>query len=733
MTLVAPAPEQAPELGPLLDLSGFLRADKDGGQSLELLVKGAWCAGCISKIEGGLCDLPGVQSARLNLTTGRLTVTWRDAAPNPGAVMCALADLGYGYAPFDPEEAEGQIDREGRKLAVSLGVAGFGVGNVMMFSVPAWSSLFGQEMGEHSRTAMYWMSALIGAPCTVFAARTFFESAWSSLRHGKANMDVPISIGLALTLCISFFETFNGGRHAYFDAAISLTFLLLIGRYLDHQLRSRAKSAARSLMLLQAPTAHVVGEDGLMKGVPTRLIKAGDRIAVAPGERLPVDGVVEEGLSELDMALVTGESAPIPAGPGVLLAAGALNLSGRLILRARAAATDSTLAETARLMEAGAQSKSRYVRLADKAAAIYVPTVHSAAALTFIGSMLVGVSAHDALLRSIALLIVTCPCALGLAVPAVQIAASGRLFKAGMLVKSGAALERLSEIDTIVFDKTGVLTTGRARPVSPDEAALPLAARLARGSRHPLSRALAEAAGPGPAAEGVIELAGQGVEGLIEGRTARLGRAAFVGAVASTGAETELWFAIAGAAPVRFTFTDDLRADARQVIAEARRLNLKVLILSGDIAPAVRGVAQRLGIDDWRAGLTPADKAAAVDALQAAGRKVLMVGDGLNDAAALSKAHASMAPGLASDVTQTAADLVFTSEALMSVIIAYRTARKARALALQNFAFSAVYNLIAGPAALLGFITPVIAAIAMSSSSLVVSLNALRLYGIGRK
>ena len=337
MTLVAPAPEQAPELGPLLDLSGFLRADKDGGQSLELLVKGAWCAGCISKIEGGVGALPGVREARLNLTTGRLTVTWRDAAPNPGAVMCALADLGYGYAPFDPEEAEGQIDREGRKLAVSLGVAGFGVGNVMMFSVPAWSSLFGQEMGEHSRTAMYWMSALIGAPCTVFAARTFLESAWSSLRHGKANMDVPISIGLALTLCISFFETFNGGRHAYFDAAISLTFLLLIGRYLDHQLRSRAKSAARSLMLLQAPTAHVVGEDGLMKGVPTRLIKAGDRIAVAPGERLPVDGVVEEGLSELDMALVTGESAPIPAGPGVLLAAGALNLSGRLILRARAA------------------------------------------------------------------------------------------------------------------------------------------------------------------------------------------------------------------------------------------------------------------------------------------------------------------------------------------------------------------------------------------------------------
>jgi Cu2+-exporting ATPase len=412
--------------------------------------------------------------------------------------------------------------------------------------------------------------------------------------------------------------------------------------------------------------------------------------------------------------------------------AGALNLGGRIVLRASAGADESSLAETARLMEAGAQSRSRYVRLADKAAAVYVPVVHGLAALGFIGAMIAGLGFREALLRAVAVLIITCPCALGLAVPAVQIAASGRLFRKGVLLKSGAALERLAEVDTVVFDKTGVLTQGRAAVTGADPVALGLAAQLARASRHPLSRALAEAAGPGPVADDAREVTGQGMTGRIDGRDARLGRAAFVGADSSTGTETELWFRLEGDAPLRFIFADDLRDDAAACVAQCRRLGLKVAILSGDVTAAVERIAGQVGIDDWRAGLDPAAKAAAIDALQAGGARVLMVGDGLNDAAALARAHASMAPGLAADVSQTASDLVFTTERLDSVTDAIRIARKARQLALENFTFSALYNAVAAPAALLGLVSPVVAAIAMSSSSLVVSLNALRLWRIGR-
>jgi Cu2+-exporting ATPase len=335
-------------------------------------------------------------------------------------------------------------------------------------------------------------------------------------------------------------------------------------------------------------------------------------------------------------------------------------------------------------------------------------------------------------MRATAVLIITCPCALGLAVPAVQIVASGRLFQRGVLVKSGAALERLAEVDHVVFDKTGVLTYGRAQLVSFDPEALKAAAPLARASRHPLSRTLSLAAGPGPSAQGVQELAGQGVEGLIDGRMARLGRADFVGAQGQSASETELWFAFEGEPAHRFTFADQLRSDAAKTVAALKALGLSVEILSGDLSGAVERAAEGAGISQWRAGLTPMDKAAVIDDLIAAGRKPLMIGDGLNDAAALAKAHASMAPGAAADASQSAADLVFQGDDLAVVVTVIEVARAAKARAMENFAFAAIYNLIAAPAAVFGLVTPLIAALAMSGSSLVVMLNALRLRLAGR-
>jgi Cu2+-exporting ATPase len=578
---------------------------------------------------------------------------------------------------------------------------------------------------------MYWMSAAVAAPCALYAGVPFFQSAWASLKRGKANMDVPISIGVLLTLAISFSETLRQGPHAYFDAAVSLLFLLLIGRYLDHKLRSRARAAAGDLLALQAQVATRLDGKGIERGVPIREVAVGDLVVLKPGDRAPIDGVVAEGASELDLSLVTGETAPERTALGARVPAGALNLSGRLVLRAEATAEESTLAEIARLMEAGAQSKSRYVRLADRAASVYVPVVHTLAAGAFVGWMLAGLDVRTALLRAVAVLIITCPCALGLAVPAVQITASGRLFRRGVLVKSGAALERLAEVDVVVFDKTGVLTEGWPQLVESDPAAVALAAPLARASRHVLSRALAAAAGPGPAATDAREFAGEGVEGVIEGRLARLGRASFVGAPTGPARETELWFRLGEEVPVRFRFADELRPDAAATVRALQDRGLEVRILSGDTADAVGRVAGALGLEIWRGGLLPADKSRIIDAITATGRKVLMVGDGLNDAAALAKAHASMAPGAAADASQNAADLVFMGEKLGAVVEAFDVARAARRRALENFAFSALYNAVAAPAAVFGLVTPFIAALAMSGSSLAVTLNALRLWRTG--
>jgi Cu2+-exporting ATPase len=716
------------DLSPAPDFGAFLRRRDGGPPTLELLVKGARCAACLGKIEREVQTVPGVAAARLNLTTGKLTVTFVGAgAARPAAVIETLEQLGYPATPFDPGQAAKAHDREGRRLILALAVAAFGSMNTMMFSVPLWAGLFGQELGPATRLVMQWWAAIVATPCTLYAGMPFFESAWRSLKARRANMDVPISIGVLLTLVISFSETILRGPDAYFDAAVSLLFLLLIGRWLDHQLRSKARSAAADLLALQAPAALLVGADGLDRRIPIGDVAVGDLLLVRPGERAPVDGRIEEGRSELDNAMLTGETAPVPVGPGEVCRAGALNLSGAIRLRALARSEDSAVAAIARLVEAGAQSKSKYVQLADRAAAIYVPVVHSAAALSFLGGLMFGLGPREALLRAVAVLIVTCPCALGLAVPAVQISASARLFRRGVLVKSGAALERLAEVDHVVFDKTGVLTEGRPRLLDPDRAAMALAAPLARASAHPLARALAAEAGPGLQAEQVVEHAGLGVEGLIGGRRARLGRAAFVGAEHADASETELWFGFEGETKVRFAFSDRLRPDAARAVADLRRRGLRVEILSGDLPGPVADVAQALDIPDWRAGLTPEGKAAAIDALKADGAKVLMVGDGLNDAAALARAHAAMAPGSALDASQNAADLVFSGDDLSAVVEAFDMARGARRRALENFGFAALYNLVAAPAAMLGFVNPFVAALAMSGSSLVVTLNALRL------
>jgi Cu2+-exporting ATPase len=723
------------------NLGAFVRTDAHGDETLELMVEGASCAACIKKIEGGLLALPGVRDARLNLSTKRLRVAWRLGALGPEAIARTLIRLGYRVRPFDPEIAQQNIDQEGRFLLRCLAVAGFGAMNIMMFTTPIW---FGDDMGADTRTLMHWFSALVAVPCGLYASQPFVRSAWKALRAGRANMDVPITLAVVLTFAMSIAETAMGGAHTYFDGIIMLLFFLLIGRYLDHRLRERARSAAREILALQAVTARRVGAGGEVQAIASRDIAIGDRLLLAVGERAPCDGVIVEGTSDFDCSMLTGETLPAPARAGDAILAGAINVSRPITMRAQARAEDSAVAELARLIEVGEQGRGRFVRLADRAAALYVPLVHSAAALTFIGWMIIplvlqtmgvdmaGPDLRIALANAVAVLIITCPCALGLAVPAVQVVATGRLFKAGILVRSGDALERLAHIDMVVFDKTGTLTLGKPKLVSaPDEATLIAAASLARVSRHPLSRALVEAAGPGAACTGAAERPGEGIEAMLDGKPARLGKKSFAAPDAADARDDapELWFERDGQKPVRFVFADALRLDAAAAVAALKACGYEVEMLSGDRASAVEAAAMAAGIDVWRAGVTPAQKTARMQALRALGRKPLMVGDGLNDAAALAAAHASASPGHAVEASQAAADFVLQGDALMGLVEAVDVAKRAQGRAGENLLFSALYNVVAAPLAAAGLLTPLIAAVAMSGSSLIVTLNALRMQG----
>ena len=712
------------------DLSQFVKREGDGTAHMELAVEGVGCAGCMRKIENGLKQVPGIVDARLNFTNRRLAVGWRDQALDAAQVIEALARIGYRAYPFEPGRAETEEAREARRLLKCLAVAGFAAMNVMLLSVSVWS---GSDMTPETRDFFHWLSALIALPAAAYAGQPFFRNAWSALRIGRVNMDVPISLGVILALAMSVIETINHAEHAYFDSAVMLLFFLLCGRTLDHAMRRKTRAVAGNLAALKSEVAHRFQRNGEVVMVPVAALKPGDRLLVRPGERVPADGVVGGGHSEIDDSLVTGETARRPVTIGAEIHAGGLNFAGALTVRVTAAGTDTFLAEVERLLDKAVAAKSRYLRLADRAAGYYAPLVHTTAALTAIGWLVAGASLHDAVVTAIAVLIITCPCALALAIPAVQVVASGALFRGGVILNSGDAIERLAQADTVVFDKTGTLTLpeprlANAAEVDPD--LLERAARLALSSRHPLAAAVALNARERTPFEGAIEEPGQGVRAVIDGREARLGKPEFCGLADPLGqgpaGDASLIAFAHGDQHAVLAIRQALRPDAATVVKALTKLRLDVKILSGDRPSAVAPIAAALGIADWQAGLKPADKIAAIDALKAAGRRVLMVGDGLNDAPALAAAHVSLSPISAADLAQAQADAVFLGERLQPVTEAIVTARRARRLMLQNLSLAVIYNAVAVPIAVAGLVTPLIAALAMSGSSLMVTLNALR-------
>lgn len=722
------------------DCTAHVRRDPDGSDRLHLMVDGLHCAACVWLIESALARLPGVRQARLNMTTRRLVVAWDPQATDANAVAGVPARLGYRVVPYDPERLASAHQAEEKELLRAMGVAGFAAANVMLLSVSVWAG-YSQGMGTATRDLMHWLSALICLPAIAYAVRPFARSAWSALRVGRTNMDVPICVGVTLAAGMSVFETANSGLHAYFDGATMLLFFLLIGRYLDRRARGRARSAAEQLLGLAAVSVTLIDDDGRVRVVRPEQVVVGDVALVAAGDRVPVDGAVIDGVSDLDASLITGETVPVAAKPGERVFAGALNLSAPLRVRATAVGEGTLLAEIVRLMEVAEQGRARYVAIADRVSRYYAPVVHLAALTTFLGWLWLGEAIwQDALMNAVAVLIITCPCALGLAVPVVQVIASGRLMRRGVLLKSATALERLAEVDAVAFDKTGTLTEGKPTPLLDglDERALELAASLAAASKHPLARALARAFPAVGAAPGVRETPGAGLSLVTPDGEVRLGSRAFTGAppdgAPDDAGETEndvpgpeIWLARPGHAPLRIPFRDQPRADAAATVAALQARGLAVSLLSGDRRPVAAAMAKLLGIADWRAEQSPADKTKALEALRAQGRKVMMVGDGLNDAPALAAATVSMSPSTAVDVSQTAADVVFQGDRLAPIVETLEVARRAERLVRQNLALSIVYNIFAAPLAMAGQLTPLLAALAMSSSSLIVILNALRL------
>lgn len=689
-----------------------LAAQTAQGPALQFSVPGVTCAACIGKIERGLSHLNGVASVRVNLSMKRLSVAGQ---VDPEAIQSAVTAMGYDIYPLDIARLEAARDAQGRALLMRMAVAGFAMMNVMLLSVAIWSGASGA-----TRDMFHMISAMIALPTVAYAGQPFFISAMTALRAGRLNMDVPISLAILLASGMSLFESLSGGAHAYFDAALSLTFFLLIGRYLDHRTRSTARSAARELAALEVQTAMRV--DGAQsETVPASDLRMGDIVLVPTGSRVPIDGVLLSASALMDRSILTGESAAVTLQSGATLQAGEINLTAPLRLRSICDGTDTSLRRMAALVETAENARNGYTALADRAARIYAPAVHGLALAAFTGWWFATGDLRFAINVATAVLIITCPCALGLAVPAVSTAAVSRLFSLGYLVRHATALERLAEVTQIMCDKTGTLTRPFIQlPEDLSETDRQIAKALAQSSHHPLSRAVVTALANTPAADltDVREVAGNGVVGRYGDISVRLGRGLWIGA-----ANPGLCLAIGDAPHTLLEAPEVLRPGVKAAIAG---IDLPCEIVTGDAAGPAEALAARLSVPVI-SGATPQDKLNRLSILSAAGGRVLMIGDGLNDTAVLAAAHASIAPSTALEASRNAADVVVLKESFADLPLVLHIARATRRLSQQNFAIAALYNAIAIPIALAGVATPLMAALAMSASSLTVLLNAQRM------
>ncbi len=697
--------------------------DAAASSSLTCTLEGVSCAGCIAKIESHLAKQDGVILARGNATLKRMRLVWDPAQQSSEGLMQEIGSIGYKAHPFQPGDTAPQTP----SLLPQLGVAAFATMNIMAISFAVWAGL-ATDMGPNSVQFMHWVSAFLATPVVFYSGAVFFRPSLHALSVGRMTMDTPISLAIAITYAASLFETLRGSSHVYFDAVTALIFFLLIGRVLERSLRLRSGDAAENLRSLMRLSARRVLGEGAIEEVDAGELMPGDIINVETGERVPADAVMLSAIAQVDESVITGETLPREVLENDGVAAGAIVVSGPARLRVSHVGEAAQIGRITQMIEATAAHKGPRQMLADRFARSYIPLVLVGGLVGFLfWYFVLGVGFADALMIAVAVLVVTCPCAAGLATPAVSSRAVNLLMRAGIVVKSGDALERLAEVTHVVSDKTGTLSSPLPVSNSPDsDIARHEAARLAVNSKHPLAQALCAGLKVAPA-EGITEVPGQGMQAP---SGARLGSARFVGARPLDQTCPTLWFRATDGTISRFEFAETAYSGIDDFLTGLGQMNLPLTLLSGDAPAAVKLFADKYGIRDWKAAAHPEEKLTHLHSMTGDGQKPLMFGDGINDAPALSVAHVSVSLASATEVAQVAADVVLTRPAPDLLPAAIKTAREARNLILQNLWFSAAYNVIAVPLALAGLLSPILAAILMSSSSIIVIANGLRLRGL---
>lgn len=716
----------------------FVQLDQANSKTASLILEGITCAACVWLNERHVNALPGVIDFSVNYSTHRARVHWDDSQIHLSDILKAISAIGYVAHPFDPGRQEAVNKKEKSAALRRLAVAGLGAMQVMMLAIAMYAGDY-SGMEEGLRVFMRWVSLILTLPVVLYSAAGFFTTAWRDLKRHQLSMEVPVSLAIGGAFGASVWSTLTHGSEVYFDSVCMFAFFLLTSRYLEMGARHRAGEAAEELVKLLPATATRLTDEG-EQVVAVSELAPGDRVMVRPGETIPADGVVSEGRSSVDESLLTGESLPRPRGVGDELVGGSVNVESPLVLRVEKVGEQTLVSAIVRLLDRAQSEKPRIARLADHVAGWFVGALLVVATLVALWWLM-----HDpqhAFAITLSVLVVTCPCALSLATPTAVTAASGALTRMGLLTTRGHALETLAQVSHVLFDKTGTLTRGILQLASVDllaehidrERALALAAALESGSEHPVAKALAARAARVPRVTELTALPGQGMQGDIAGRRYRIGNPYYASGLSGvavpdegTGDATQVFLGDEQGLLARFELRDELRADADVAITRLRDLGLTVEILSGDAPGAVQRVASKLGIEHARSGMRPDEKLARVRELQAAGHRVAMIGDGVNDAPVLAGADVSVAMGQGAQLAHASADMVVLSERLAVLAAGVRKARATRAVIKQNLAWAILYNVAAVPLAAAGLVAPWMAAIGMSASSLVVVFNALRL------
>ncbi|MEW6310184.1 MAG: heavy metal translocating P-type ATPase [Pseudomonadota bacterium] len=712
----------------------FVRHEGDLA-STSLMIEGISCAACGWLIERHVRNLAGVAEASLNLSNHRLQVRWSDTALPLSELLAELRRIGYAAHPYQADQAAERLASENRRSLRQLGVAGLLWMQVMMATMATWPE-FNIDLSAGMDSILRWTALLLTTPIVFYCCTDFFKGALRDLRTRHLTMDVSVSLAIAGAYLAGIWSTITGHGELYFDAVGMFALFLLAGRYLERRARERTAAATAQLVNLLPASCLRLGAAGQSERVLLSELKLGDRVLVQPGGLIPADGRILSGQSSVDESVLTGEYLPLPRAPGDAVTAGTLNVEGPLTVAVDALGDDTRLSAIVRLLERAQSDKPKLAEIADRVSQWFLVIVLLAAAV--VGLVWWYIDPQRAFWIVLALLVATCPCALSLATPTALTTATGTLHKLGLLLTRGHVLEGLNHIDTVVFDKTGTLTEGRltltaVHPLDSEDAdrCLALAAALENRSEHPIARAFGRAPQP---ADSVDSVPGLGLEGRVGGRQLRIGQASFVAALYAGEAppipgDQGQWLLLADTTgPLAWFVLDDrLRDDALALLSACRKRGWKTLLLSGDSSPMVGRIAEELGIDEARGGLTPADKLVRLQAMQAAGARVLMLGDGVNDVPVLAAADISIAMGSATDLAKTSADAVLLSNRLQSLVSAFQVARRSRRIIIENLAWASLYNGLILPFAAVGWVTPLWAALGMSASSLLVVLNALRL------